>query len=247
MRLQLSEVISRLWRPDRRNSRPWHGGSFTEHPSWEAAVAASRPYETDLSAFGAVAERIRRGEQNIGRNLFPVLAGVLLGGGKVIDFGGGLGLVYFDAVQHIGSRIDWWRIVDLPDVVAYGNANLANGKLAFFSFMDEALNGESPDVILCSHTLQYLPDPYGTVEQLLSVNPNTLILHELPLAVVERYFVQKFPPELGAKEFPVRILSEAKLAEATRGYDLIEEMDLRKWTPFEGLRHVARLYRRKKG
>jgi hypothetical protein len=63
---------------------------------------------------------------------------------------------------EISSRIEWWRIVDLPEVVKYGNARFADGKLAFFATLEEALGDGAPDAILCSHTLQCLVDPYGT-------------------------------------------------------------------------------------
>lgn len=242
----VSDWLQDAWLRLRGRRRSWKSGVFTEHSSWQTAVAVSPPYKTNLSAYGAVAQSIRRGELDIGRNRFPILAGVLLGGGKVIDFGGGLGLVYFDAIKHLGARIEWWRIVDLPDVVAYGNENLADGKLAFFSSVDEALRQDLPNVIMCSHMLQYLTDPYGTVSMLVGKNPDVLILHELPVADTERFFAQRLPPELGGRDHAVRVLSETKLAEATRGYDVLEEMELGRWCPFEGPRHVARLYRRKK-
>jgi hypothetical protein len=60
----------------------------------------------------------------------------------------------------------------------------------------------------------------------------------------ERIFVQRLPESLGGKTFPLKLLSEAKLDEAMSGYDLVAEMALPAWAPFEGLKHVARVYRR---
>jgi len=217
---------------------------FGDYPTWEAALADAAPYQTDLNAYGAITERIRRGEATSGRNLMPILAGVLLGGGKVIDYGGNLGFIYFEVARLMASRIEWWRIVDLPRVVDYGNAHLADGKLAFFDAADKALDGGAPDVVICSHTLQILVEPYATLTSLLEKEPEILILHELPVGR-ERIMIQRLPPALGGGAFPARILSEAKLDDATSRYKMIAEMNLPAWAPFEGVRQVARLYKRK--
>jgi putative methyltransferase (TIGR04325 family) len=224
---------------------------FGDYPTWEAAMADSSPYATDMKAYGAIVERIRHGEAESGRNLLPILAGALLAGGKVIDYGGNLGAIYFEAARLLSSRIDWWRVVDLPEVVEYGNAHFADGKLAFFATLEEALGDGAPDAIQCSHTLQYLVDPYGTLANLLKSGPEVLILHELPVAQQERIVVQRFPSFHGgggafvaSAVVPARILSEGKIEEATSGYEMIAKMDLPPWAPFEGVRQVAKLYRR---
>lgn len=245
MRQRFLDAIAQMTKREPRGATPMYGGAFTAFPSWEAACAGSTAYKTDFDAYRGIVERIQRGEHGCGRNLLPILAGVLLGGGKVLDFGGNLGMVYFDVLKHLGSRIDWWRVVDQPDVALYGNSNFADGKLSFFSSIDEALGGAFADVILCAHVIHYLPDPYETLKQLVSKRPNAIILHELPIAAGEIFFVQRFPSALGGGEFPARILSEKKLKDAIGPYDMIAEMDLKKWAPFDDVRHVARLYRRK--
>jgi hypothetical protein len=131
-------VIGRLDKIEREINGDFHNCAdvFGDYPSWEAAKADSSPYATDIKAYGAIVERIRLGEVKSGRNLLPILAGILLAGGKVIDYGGTLGAIYFEAARIISSRIEWWRIVDLPDVAEYGNARFADGKLAFFATGD---------------------------------------------------------------------------------------------------------------
>jgi hypothetical protein len=107
MRLSLADVTPPLsMRAINRNFRKC--GIFGDYPTWEAAMADSSPYETDLKAYRAIVERIRRGEAESGRNLLPILAGVLLAGGKVIDYGGNLGAIYFEVVRHI-SLCGLWK------------------------------------------------------------------------------------------------------------------------------------------
>lgn len=139
----------------------------------------------------------------------------------------------------------------MPDIVAYGNARFADGKLAFFATLEEAVCDGAPDAVLCSHALQYVVDCYGTIAKLLKIGPEVLILHELPVAQQERIALQRFPPVYGGGSAftasavaPIRILSDAKIEEAASGYELFAQMDLPPWAPFEGVRQVARLYRR---
>jgi putative methyltransferase (TIGR04325 family) len=181
---------------------------------------------TDPSIGGAAAERVRRGEQEPGHSFFPILAAILLAGDhvRVLDFGGSFATYYFHTMRVIPDRIEWWRVVELPEVVEYGRANFSENKLSFFTSTNEALAGAKPEVILCGSVLHYLEDPYGSLAALLKTQPRILILDRLPLHRRERFMVQKVRPELGVTSFVAcRILSEDKLKQATHGYKLIGE------------------------
>jgi putative methyltransferase (TIGR04325 family) len=229
----------------RRQAEPIHS-VFGDYANWEAALSVSAPYETDFDAYGAITEQVRCGERRSeGTHFMPILCGILLGGGKILDYGGSLGFIYFQAARVVPSRIEWWRVVDLPKVVEYGNAHFADGKLQFFDSTEKALGGQRPDVIVCSHMLQYLVDPYSTLKSLLEIRAETLIVNELPVAAKGRFAVQRLHPILGGTTRPVQILCEAKLQEATAGYEMITEINLPAWAPFPGVRHVSQIYKRK--
>jgi putative methyltransferase (TIGR04325 family) len=215
------------------------------YDSWDAAVAESVCYESDLDFYSSVVERVRAGGKTH-RKLTPILGALLLGGGKVLDYGGNLGFVYFEIVKFAGPKIEWWHVVDLPQVVNYGNQHFADGRLSFFDSVEGALEGAgSADVLLCSHVLQYLRDPYGTLGRLLRMRPTSVVFDELPVSDRERIFVQRFPPSLGGRAVPARILCDDEIAQVAAGYELIEELDLPAWAPFRGVRHVSRLYTRR--
>jgi hypothetical protein len=60
--------------------------------------------------------------------------------------------------------------------------------------------------------------------------------------------VQHLLPELGGGCRPVRIFSDAQVAAALAGYELVEEIGLPPWDPtLVGARLVSRIYRRSPG
>jgi putative methyltransferase (TIGR04325 family) len=225
-------------------------GLLGDFPDWASASAASKPYETDLAVYGEITDRVRRGESGSGRNLMPILAGIALafenGVNRILDFGGNLGMVYFDVASVLPDRISEWRVVDCQEIVSYGNANYANDKLAFFTSVEAACRDFSPDMVLCSHTLQYLEEPYDTLATLSALEPAVFVLHELPVAERERFMIQRLPEGLGGTDRPVQILSSGRLAAALSSYDLIADIDLPPWAPYIDARHAAQVLRRRR-
>ena len=244
-------LLTRAFRRDERPDGPpvHRDGLYGDFPDWAAALAASKPYETDLGVYGQITDRVRLGEAGSGRNLMPILAGIAMasdnGSSRVLDFGGNLGMVYFDVVRVLPDRISEWRVVDRQEVVSYGNANYADGKLAFFTSLESACRDFMPNLVLCSHTLQYLEKPYAALAMLSALKPAVIVLHELPVAEHERFMIQRLPEGLGGTERPVQILSSGKLAAALSSYDLIADTDLPPWDPCIDARHAAQVFRRR--
>jgi putative methyltransferase (TIGR04325 family) len=199
--------------------------------------------------YGQITDKVRRGEARSGRNLMPILAGIAMasydGVNRVLDFGGNLGVVYFEVARLLPECISEWRVVDCQEVVSYGNAEYANGKLGFFTSMETACLDFIPNMVLCSHTLQYLERPYETLATLSALEAAVIVLHELPVAERERFMIQRLPESLGGTERPIQILSSSRLAAALSSYDLIADMDLPPWDPFLDARHAAQVFRRR--
>jgi len=204
------------------------------------------PYRTNIKAFVRLALEHYHRKELIGfRNLMPILAGLQLSGNnRVLDFGGGLGFVYFDIAHLGGIHLDSWRVVDYHDVVEYGNANYADSVLSFHSDIESACHDTVPGLVLCAYTLQYHENPYQNLSRLAALQPDVFVLHGLPLAAKEKFMVQKWPPACGMVDMAVRILAENKLSSALFGYDLISEMQLPQWDSAIGTELVARVYRR---
>jgi putative methyltransferase (TIGR04325 family) len=200
--------------------------------------------------YGEITDRVRLGESGSGRNLMPILAGMAValdnGGVRVLDFGGNLGVVYFDAARVVSDCIAEWHVVDCKEVVRHGDVNYADDKLTFFTSLEAACQEFSPNMVLCSHTLQYLEKPYDTLAMLSALNAAAIVLHELPVAERERFMIQRLPEGLGGTERPIQILSSGRLAAALSGYELIADTDLPPWDPDIDARHAAQVFRRRR-
>lgn len=113
------------------------------------------------------------GGKNFDRREF-LLRGLLFGPGitTVLDFGGGLGnLYYLGGFQHEPVK---WHVVEVPQAVAFAERHaLADERLTF---------GTSPhgkyDVGLIAGTLQYLAKPYKLLDGL---DVRRLIVESVPL------------------------------------------------------------------
>lgn len=244
-------VMQGFRRSVRRDTMPVRrDGLFGEFPDWSAALAASKPYETNLAVYGEITDKIRLGKAESGRNLMPILAGIGLAFdtevNRVLDFGGNLGFVYFEMARVLPERIAEWRVVDCQEVASYGNANYADGKLRFFTSLESACQDCIPNIVLCSHTLQYLEKPYDTLAMIGALEPAVIVLSELPVAERERFMIQRLPESLGGTERPVQTLSSGRLAAALSSYDLIADMDLPPWDPYIDARQVAQVFRRRR-
>jgi putative methyltransferase (TIGR04325 family) len=239
----LPPVLTRLARKVLTRS-----GLRGDYSDWQAALAASGPYQTDLAVYGRLADQVRQGQRKTMRLLSPLLSAILLAGGRarVLDFGGNLGLQYFDILPLAGECIDWWNVVELPDIVAHGNGHFADQKLHFYPTIDQALVRGKPNLVLCFHVLQYLENPFEQLARLLALAPELFLLHEFPLASRERFMVQRLLPELGGGSRPVRIFSRNEVDAAFADYSLVEEIVLPSWDPtLVNAQQVARIYRRR--
>jgi putative methyltransferase (TIGR04325 family) len=215
-------------------------GVFGGYATWAQAAADADGYTTDLSIYHRICEEIKKGRSS-GRNLMPVFAGLdtLNGPADVLDYGGGLGMVYFEVNRIAPGRIASWAVADFPDVCDYGTRHLADGKLAFVTAFDAL----KPDIVIASHILQYLEHPYLAIQSLAALEPKAIVFHELPLALAEPEFaVQHLIPELGGGRRPVQSLEFNSMMQAMPGYALVSEIVLPVWAPTLRAKHLAMLF-----
>lgn len=212
----LPPVLTRLIRP------PAKYGPWGKYPSWEAAAAEATPYR---SYFPTIDDHLK--QTMLGKFEPPCFHGVHLAAilalpkpVKVLDFGGGIALAYFRAMRTVPSHIKWWKVVDLPDVVEHGRKVTKDTQLSFHHSIEDALGGETPDVVTCSSVLQCMEDSYGTLKQLFSVGAKNIVLDRLPLEDEERFSL--FHTVSGDK-IAWRVLSRFKLREAAGRYHKLFE------------------------
>ena len=150
-------------------------------------------------------------------------------------------MVYFELNRIVPARIASWTVFDFPDVCDYGTRYLADAKLSFVTSFDAL----KPDLVIASHILQYLEQPYRAVEELAALEPKAIVLHEIPLALAEPEFaVQHLIRELGGGRRAVQSLDLKSLMQAMPGYALVSEVILPVWAPALRVKHVALLFMR---
>jgi putative methyltransferase (TIGR04325 family) len=217
--------------------------------TWEAAQAQSSGYDAAeiLAQVQASTEAVMRGDAAFERDgvvfnspecRWPVLAGLLQvaareGELKVLDFGGSLGSVYWQHRKFFrGIKISW-SVVEQPEFVTAGK-KLNQNSIEFFSNVTDYLKSETPNVVLLSSVLQYLPNPEQTLRELLATPANTVILDRTPMsaAVSNIPCLQIVPQHIYAGTYPAWVFSEEWLLTQLEGWEIIAE--------FNGIEPVGR-------
>jgi len=165
---------------------------------------------------------------------FPVLAALLraglANGGRlsVADVGGSLGSSYFQCRRFLGAAAAVeWSVIEQPEYVRCGREQFADGELRFYETFEECLEHHQPDVLLLSGVLQYLDDPYGVLDRLLSHRLRHVIMDRTPFLASDRdrLTIQTVPERIYPASYPAWFFSETKVARAltAAGYALVTD------------------------
>ena len=218
------------------------------YPSFAAARRAAGGYENPniLTRIAEAAAQVRDGQAVFERDgvtfdhpeyRFPLLTGLLRAALlenqelRLADFGGALGSSYFQCRPFLnGLKSLRWCVVEQPHVAARGREEFRNGQLDFYDTIGDCVRSERPNLLLLSGTLQYLPDPYAVLDELLQyriphlIVDRTPILHNFP----DRITIQRVPSQIYGIEvsYPAWFLNGLKLLGAiSRSYDIITEFE----------------------
>ncbi len=220
--------------------------SFTgNYPDWATANANAQGYDAPLILDKTCAAllKVKRGEAAFERDSvlfdkpeypFPLLSGLLRaalidkGRLSVLDYGGSLGTTYFQCrpFLHAISPLEW-SIVEQPAHVERGKSYFEDEILRFYRNPEACMAQRQPNTLLLSSVLAYLPDPYGTLAQLLSLGIRHLLIDRTPLLVRDRdrLTVQHIPDNIYHASYPAWFFGETHLLSAFEagGYRLIAE------------------------
>ena len=140
---------------------------------------------------------------------------------SVVDYGGVLGIHYFQARGVLPADLSMkWMVVEAEDTAKAGNNFFSNQELSFISELDGV--SANPDIIIAGNSLQYSADPYAVLSTFKSIAPLFIILDHLPLSNHPRHrpMVEKDSPFHPSQENPVWIFSRDLFLEK------LEEMNL---------------------
>jgi putative methyltransferase (TIGR04325 family) len=87
---------------------------------------------------------------------------------ELTDFGGSLGSSYFQHKIFFSSlKKLQWRVVELPNIIDFGKANLQDDHLFFYHTLAEAEAQQKSTVLFSSSTLQSVPNPFEWMDEFI--------------------------------------------------------------------------------
>jgi len=96
---------------------------------------------------------------------------------QVIDFGGACGAHYFFANAFFKDKVKLeWHVVESLGLASVGKV-LEDGQLHFYNNLESVKKRtEEVDLLFSSGTLQYIPDPYGTLKDMVMFGAKYIFL-----------------------------------------------------------------------
>lgn len=211
--------------------------------SWDAACIATSGYDEDaiLLRIANATRQVLKGEARYEQDgsvfhdeppASQALTGLMLAAGinqgrlSVIDFGGGLGshfLRWRPILEHVPNL--HWAIVEQAGFAAEGSKLFAAvPSISFHASL--AQTASQPNAILASSVLQYLPDPYTTLQELAALHAEIIVLDRMPYGSKEAVVAQCVPTSLGKASYPVWVLSQEKVHGLLEpAYELVTKFD----------------------
>ena len=153
---------------------------------------------------------------------WPVLAGLFLASSRsngklsVLDFGGALGSSYHQNKKFL-NLLDFveWNIIEQPNFVNAGNEYFKTDVLYFYDSLNNYVkNNKKPNVILLSSVLQYMPDPYCILKDLIQQDADVIIIDRTSYNIdseIDLIRIQTVPDHIYSASYPCWFLNEKKL------------------------------------
>jgi putative methyltransferase (TIGR04325 family) len=136
---------------------------------------------------------------------------------KVLDYGGGLGSVFFQNRKFFSHfETISWRIVEQKNFVTAGRALFRkyDVPVTFYDSLEGALRDWTPDIILFSSVLQYLPEYRSILQNVKQLGAECIILARCLVFEKEslhRYCVQKVESSIYKASYAVQVLNRQEL------------------------------------
>ena len=160
---------------------------------------------------------------------WPVVAGLLSvaareGSLRVLDFGGSLGSLFWQHRSLLDGVNTTWGVVEQAGFVKAGK-ELDQDQVTFFDSIQSANAELSPNVVLLSSVLQYLPDPGSVLEELLQTQANTLILDRTPMSneLENTVCIQKVPRHIYSASYPAWVFSRRWLFNNLSQWEIVAQ------------------------
>jgi len=141
---------------------------------------------------------------------------------RVLDLGGSLGSVFWQHRDVLPPVPMTWTVIEQDAFVELGRA-IATPPLTFATSIDQAAEFGPWHVGLLSSVLQYLPDPWQALANVLSSGVDMVVIDRTPIysGAQDLPTLQRVPEHIYPASYPAWILSEPQLEEAMRGWRIV--------------------------
>ncbi len=157
---------------------------------------------------------------------YPVLfwlACLLPGAARLFDFGGHVGVRYYDFRSRLMFPAGFmWQVMDVPAVVEAGRRLAVENAAAELMFTERRDDLAGADVLYASGSLQYLERPLPEILAPIIARPRHVIINHMPMRDgPARYTLQS----IGTAFCPYRLEDRASFLAgmAALGYELVEQ------------------------
>jgi putative methyltransferase (TIGR04325 family) len=223
-------------------------GFSGNYKTWEDALKNSTGYDSPdiLERVKAAMLKVKSGEAVYERDsvLFdekeyswPLMAGILRTANSndgclgVLDFGGSLGSSYYQCKGFLSTLKKLrWCVVEQPSFVDVGVHTFKNNELDFYPNISLCKKHEEINIILMSGVLQYLENPHDVLQDILSLDVNSIIVDRTPFlekAHDDLLTVQTVPPSIYTASYPHWFFEKSKFLKqfSNKGYQLVAEFE----------------------
>lgn len=145
---------------------------------------------------------------------------------QVVDFGGSLGSVYFQnqsLLSSLGKQVSW-NVIEQKHFVDRGRAEVPEVNF-YYSIEELVANKVECDILLMSGVMEYLPEPYKILGDLLKMPWRFIIIDRSLFHPVDEDMigVQTVPPSIYDAQYPIWVLSSKKLEREMqgKGYEMV--------------------------
>ncbi len=202
-----------------------------DFPSWAAARAAARGYESPaiLEKHVAAARAVRDGRAAFERDSVtfaepawnaPLLGALLRAAAanqgrlQVVDFGGALGSTWWQHRTWLGGLAGLtWDVVEQPHFVAAGRREFEVGPLRFHESLDTVAGAPAGQLLLLSSVLPYLENPHALLADVARRGFRHVLIDRTGFTSRgrDRLTVQRVPPAIYDASYPCWFFDRAAL------------------------------------
>lgn len=149
---------------------------------------------------------------------------------RVMDFGGGLGSLYY---QHRNLLMQMtnplWGVIEQPHFVLAGKKEFQTSQLQFFETIESCVSTVRPNFIVISSVLQYMQAPYELLESLLVLGLPYVLIHRTMARRTgkEQIAVQHVDPMIYQSSYPLWFMDANRIENifAQYGYQVQDCFD----------------------